>query len=181
MKKILSILAISLTSGAAMANTGTMNFTGTVSAGGTCPIDVVTPGTGTPLPLVNLGDFRKKDFTATGQETPQIGFALRITPDSTCTIPTGSVANITFTPSYGQAGTGKLYALQSGLGYTSGLALKISDRTGAQLDPDTASMDYPLSDSDPTEMVFSTRLQTTAASVDEGQVATTITYVVAIN
>jgi len=71
--------------------------------------------------------------------------------------------------------------LQNGLGYTNGLALKISDRTGGQLDPDTASMDYPLSETDPTEMIFSARLQTTAATVDEGQVATTITYVVAIN
>jgi major type 1 subunit fimbrin (pilin) len=42
-------------------------------------------------------------------------------------------------------------------------------------------MDYPLSETDPTEMIFSARLQTTAATVDEGQVATTITYVVAIN
>ncbi|MGE8305295.1 MULTISPECIES: fimbrial protein [Pseudomonas] len=181
MKKILSILAITLTSSVAMASTGTINFTGTVSTGGTCPIDVVTPGTGTPLPLLNLGDFKKKDFTAIGQETPQIGFALRITPDATCTIPPGAVGNITFTPAYGQDGSGKLYALQNGLGYTNGLALKISDRTGGQLDPDTASMDYPLSETDPTEMIFSARLQTTAATVDEGQVATTITYVVAIN
>lgn len=180
MKKSLSLLAIMLTSSAAMANTGTMNFTGTVSAGGTCPIEVVTPGTGTPLPLLNLGDFRKKDFTAIGQLTPQINFALRITPDQTCTIPANSVANVTFTPSFGQDPSGSLYSLQSGLGYSTGLALKISDRTGGPVLPNTASMDYPLSDTDPTEMVFSTRLQTTAATVTEGQVATTVTYVVAV-
>lgn len=181
MKKTLSILTICLTSSAAIANSGPINFTGTVSSGGTCPIDVVTPGTGTPMPLLNLGDFRKKNFTAAGQETPAIGFALRITPDATCTIPSGASANVTYTPAYGADSTGKLYALQSGLGYSSGLALKISDRTGAQLDPNTASMDYPLSDTDPTEMIFSARLQTTAAAVTEGQVATTVTYVVAVN
>ncbi|WP_158286173.1 fimbrial protein [Pseudomonas sp. LB-090624] len=180
MKKILSILAITLSSSAAMANTGTMNFTGTVSPGGTCPIDVVTPGTGVPMPLLNLGDYKKKDFTGIGQETPRVGFALRITPDSTCTIPTGAVANVTFTPTYGQAGSGDLYGLQDGLGYTTGLALKISDQTGA-VAPDTPSMDYPLSDTDPTEMVFSARLQTTADTVGNGQIASTVTFVVAIN
>ncbi|CAG8865341.1 hypothetical protein PS627_01245 [Pseudomonas fluorescens] len=181
MKKTLSILAICLTSSAAMANTGPLNFTGTVSSGGTCPIDVVTPGTGTPLPLLNLGDFRKKDFTEIGQETAQIAFALRITPDATCTIPAGASANVTFTPSYGADATGKLYALQSGIGYPTGLALKIADRTGAPIDPDTESMDYPLSDTNPTEMMFSARLQTTATTVTEGHVATTVTYVVAVN
>lgn len=181
MKKTLSILAICLTSSAAIANTGPINFTGTVSPGGTCPIEVVAPGTGTRLPLLNLGDFRKKDFTAIGQQTPSIGFALRITPDATCTIPANSKANVTFTPSYGSDAQGKLYALQSGLGYSTGLALQIADQTGAPVEPNTKSTDYPLSDTDPTEMIFSARLQSTDAAVTEGQVATTVTYVVAVN
>ncbi|EKT4505793.1 fimbrial protein [Pseudomonas plecoglossicida] len=182
MKKILSILAITLTSSAAMANNGTMSFTGTVSPGGTCPIDVVTPGTGVPMPVLNLGNYKTQDFVGAGQETPRIGFALRLTPGGSCTIGTGKVANVTFTPAYGQAGTsGDLYGLQDGIGYTKGLGLKISDRTGAQLAPDTPSMDYPLSQTDPTEMVFSARLQQIAPAVEQGDIASTVTFVVAIN
>ncbi|MDF3926630.1 fimbrial protein [Pseudomonas putida] len=182
MKKILSILAITLTSSAAMANNGTMSFTGTVSPGGTCPIDVVTPGTGVPMPLLNLGNYKEIDFKGVGQETPRISFALRLTPGGGCLPGSSAVANVTFTPAYGQAGTsGDLYGLQDGIGYTKGLGLKISDRTGALLAPDTPSIDYPLSDTNPTEMVFSARLQQIAPAVEQGDIASTVTFVVAIN
>lgn len=182
MKKILSILAITLTSSAAMADSGTMSFTGTVSPGGTCPIDVVTPGTGVPMPLLNLGNYKTMDFTGEGLETPQIGFALRLTPGGGCLPGSSAVANVTFTPAYGQAGAGgDLYGLQDGIGYSKGLGLKISDRTGALLAPDTPSMDYPLSATNPTEMVFSARLRQIAPAVTQGDIASTVTFVVAIN
>lgn len=115
-KKTIAALALSLSAGAAMAETGIINFHGTVSTGGTCPIDVVTPG-GPALPRVHLGDFRTKDFTTVGQKTPAVHFGLRVTPDATCVIDPAHKAYVTFSPRFGADPSGKLYSLQSGVGY----------------------------------------------------------------
>lgn len=180
MKKTLIALALTLAGGTAMAaETGIINFQGTVSAGGTCPIDVVTPG-GPSLPRVYLGDFRSKDFTAVGQNTPLVPFALRITPDATCIIDPAHKAYVTFSPRFGTDPTGRLYALQSGIGYTSGLAMQIRDRSNTQLVPGVESAPFDLSDTIPTEMGFMASLQTTDPSVPEGQIETSVDFLVDI-
>lgn len=180
MRKTLAVLALSLTGGTAMANeTGTITFVGTVNAGGTCPIEVITPG-GPGLPRVYLGDFRTQQFTAAGQTTPAVPFALRITPDATCVIVPNSQAFVTFTGRYGADPSGNLYATRSGTGYTTGLALDISQPGKGQLPPGTESNPIPLNDAIPTEMVFNASLETIAASVTEGQIESSVDFLVEI-
>ncbi|MCE5986480.1 fimbrial protein [Pseudomonas sp. 5FOS] len=170
MKKTLSVLALSLCSSAAMA--AIINFDGSVSAPGTCPIEVVTPG-GPSLPVVFLGNFNTFDFDAIGQETTKREFALRV--PASCVTGTQN-AYATF-----QAGLGAdpanadLYALRDGLGYTTGLGLAINDLT-KRLKPNTESMAYEVKDTGDTDMVFSARLVTTAAKVSEGQIDSNISF-----
>lgn len=178
MKRIFALLAFGLACSSAMANTGIINFEGTVSAGGTCQIDVVTPG-GPGLPKVYLGDFRTSDFTAVGQKTRLEKFALRVDP-AKCPVTAGDVAAVTYSANYGADPSGKLYQLQSGIGYASGMALAIFDKSNAQLDPDAESVEYALSDTQVTDMNFTAQLHTTAASVTEGHIATSVNFLVDI-
>ncbi|WP_178090975.1 fimbrial protein [Pseudomonas sp. Kh13] len=170
MKKTLSVLALSLCSSAAMATI--INFEGTVSGPGTCPIQVVTPG-GPSLPLINLGNFNTFDFSAVDQETPAKHFALRV--PGTCVTGTQD-AHATFQASYGtDPKNPDLYALKDGLGYSTGLGLAINDLT-SRLAPNTESMAYEVKDTADTDMVFSARLVTTADKVTEGQIDTNISF-----
>lgn len=178
MKRTLALFALSLGCSSAMANTGIINFEGTVSAGGTCPIELVKPG-GPGMHKIYLGDFRTQDFTGIGQKTPMESFALRVDPAS-CTISPGDKATVKFSANYGNDPSGKLYALQSGVGYSEGFALAIFDKSNTQLDPDAASVEYDLSDSLPTDMNFTTQLRTIENSVTEGQIATSVNFLVAI-
>jgi len=98
MKRILALFALGLGCSSAMANTGIINFEGSVKAGGTCPISVVTPG-GPGLPKLYLGDFKAEDFTAAGMKTPLQRFALRLDP-ATCPSPPADTT-VTFNAGYG--------------------------------------------------------------------------------
>ena len=170
MKKTLSVLALSLCSSAAMADI--INFEGTVSAPGTCAIEVVTPG-GPGLPLVYLGNFKTDKFTAVGQETAAKQFALRV--PASCV--TGTQAgHATFTAGFGaDKDEPTLYALRDGLGYSSGLGLAINDRA-TRLSPGTESAAYEVKDTRDTDMIFLARLVTTKAAVTAGHIDTNITF-----
>lgn len=159
-----------------MANS-IINFEGTVSAAGTCSIDVVTPG-GPSLSKIFLGDFKTKDFSAIGQKTEPVRFALRV--DHGCKTDPAHEGYVTYKANYGADVSGKLYSLISGVGYSDGLALAIFDEKGTQLDPGAESQGYALSDSAPTDLNFFARLQTTAATVTEGQIRTSVNYLVDI-
>lgn len=178
MKRILALFALGLGCSSAMANTGVINFEGTVSPDGTCPIDIVTPG-GPSLPKIYLGDFKVSDFNASGQKTPMQRFALRIDP-ATCGITSPTVATVKFSPGYGADPSGKLYQLVSGHGYSEGMALAIYDKRGSMLAPDTASVAYDISDKVPTDMNFSTQLHTIANSVTDGHIGTNVSFTVDI-
>ncbi|WP_286914308.1 MULTISPECIES: fimbrial protein [unclassified Pseudomonas] len=176
MKRIIALAALCLGCSSAMANTGIINFEGTVSAGGTCPIDVVTPG-GPSLPKIMLGNFRTTDFKATGDRTPAVRFGLRHDPQN-CAL-NGDKATVRYSATYG-ATPGGLYALQDGVGYSEGLALAIYDASNQPLAPDTDSMEYTLSATAPTDMNFSTRLEAIEDTVTEGHVSTSVNFVVDI-
>lgn len=176
MKRILSLIALGLLSNSATANT-IINFEGTVSAGGTCPIDVVTPG-GPSLPKIYLGDFKSSDFTAIGQHTELVKFALRVDPS--CKNNSTDQGYVTYHPNYGVDPSGQLFQLVSGVGYSSGMALAIFDGQGNPMNPGAESQAYPLSDTAPTDMNFGARLQTIAANVTEGHVKTSVNYMVEI-
>ncbi|MCI0910851.1 fimbrial protein [Pseudomonas putida] len=177
MKRIYAALALGLIGNTAFAS-NIINFEGTVSTGGTCPIDVVTPG-GPSLPQIHLGDFRTDDFKAIGDQTGLVKFALRVDP-MTCTIGAGEQGYVTYKPNYGTDPSGQMYGLQSGVGYSSGLSLVIYDEDGAPVEPNTESKGYLLSDSVPTDMNFITRLQMTDYSVTEGHIRTSVNYLVDI-
>ncbi|QHG63933.1 fimbrial protein [Pseudomonas putida] len=176
MKRILALCALSLGCSMAMANTGNIDFEGTISAGGTCPITVVTPG-GSHLPKIKLGTYKVEDFTAIGQKTEMQTFALRLNP-VTCPSPPATTT-VKFSPTWGADPSGKLYAMRSGDKYSEGFALAIFDKSGP-LDPNTESVAYQLSDTLITDMNFTAQLHTIAAKVTEGHLATSVSFLVNI-
>lgn len=72
MKRLLFPLALALasTTVSAATETGRIDFTGYIYAGGTCPIEVVEPGMGV-LPSVSMGNFLPKHFPVVGTTSPE--------------------------------------------------------------------------------------------------------------
>lgn len=175
MKRILALCTLGLACSSAMANTGVINFEGTVTDGGTCPISIVNPG-GSPLPMINFGDFQAKDYASAGLQTAKKRFVLSIDPATCASIPPDTT--VTFNANYPDP-SGKLYGLQTGVGYSEGFAIAIYDASGAQLDPGTPSASYTLDPAKPTEMNFNTNLHTTK-KVTEGTIASSVSFTVAI-
>ncbi|AVH39774.1 type 1 fimbrial protein [Pseudomonas monteilii] len=178
MKKTFMLLALGIASNTAFAapETGQISFYGTVYAGGTCPIEVVNPG-GSVIPRVTLGNYTTKYFAAAGTATPEVAFALRVTPDATCTIPPNSTANVTFSPLHGPIGS-DLYGIQRGS--ADGLGLAIKDRTHAKIAPGTASLDYDLYETAPTDMIFYANYESHLPTVKEGVAEAEVSFVVAL-
>ncbi|MBA1321501.1 fimbrial protein [Pseudomonas plecoglossicida] len=176
MKKTLLMLALGMASSTVFAadETGQINFYGTVYGGGTCPIEVVNPG-GSVIPRVSLGNFTTGYFDAIGTVTPDVAFALRVTPTTTCTIPPSSKTRVTFTPLHGVVGT-NLYAIRAG-GAT-GLGLTIKDQARNKLNPNAVSPDYDLYDTRPTDLMFYAAYESHLASVDEGLAEAEVSFLV---
>ncbi|MDR6714635.1 major type 1 subunit fimbrin (pilin) [Pseudomonas hunanensis] len=178
MNKTLTALALCMLSNAALANTGNINFAGSITPGGTCPIEIVEPGTGgTVLPRVVLGSYHPEYFTATGVKTREIPFAMRVTPGAGCTIPAGGKATVTFSAIYGAEGT-NLYRLRPGA--AKNLALAIQDSTLTNLAPGKASAEYTLDVTAPTEMLFYAMYQALDNKVEPGDAHTEVSFLVDI-
>nr|WP_314478878.1 fimbrial protein [uncultured Pseudomonas sp.] len=178
MKKTILMLALGIASNSAFAapESGQISFYGTVYAGGTCPIEVVNPG-GSVIPRVTLGNFTTKYFASPGTATPEVPFALRVTPDATCIIAPGSKATVTFSPLHGPVGT-DLYGVQGGS--TKGLGLAIKDRTHAKIAPGTASIEYDLYETFPTDMMFYANYESHLPTVQDGVAEAEVSFVVAL-
>lgn len=177
MRKILLPLVLAMASSSVLADeNGRITFRGYISAGGTCPIEVVDPGLG-PQPWVFLGNYATKAFPTVGTETKEVAFGLRVTPDSSCVIAPGTVATVRFDALGGIEGT-DMYALNRG-GAT-GLGLLIKDDTGTAIDPNTPSKDYALAEHTPTEMKFFANYKSSAATVGEGMAEADVNFVVAL-
>ncbi|KIY39753.1 hypothetical protein TZ03_15540 [Pseudomonas sp. 10-1B] len=178
MKRTLIALAMGLSSTAAFANTGKIYFQGTITPGGTCPIELVEPGTGGAiLPRVVVGSYHPSYFDTIGKQTRHIPFALRVTPGNGCTINPGEEGYVTFTALYGPEGT-NLYSLRPA--GARGLALAIQDKSLTNLAPEQESAAYALDDTKPTDMLFYAMYQSTAATVTEGDAASEVTFLVDI-
>lgn len=180
MKKTLLTLAIGLglASNAAFANTGSINFYGQVHAG-TCPIVIIDPSTGLPVARINMGNVSVSQFNAIGDEAASRAFGMRVTPGGGCVVPPNSSAKVTFTAAYGGAGTGgELYALEPG--GANDLALTIKDNAGTPVVNGTASKDYPLDDTKPTTMIFSTAYKSIGTAVTAGTANTDVQFLVDI-
>ncbi|HKS11424.1 MAG TPA: fimbrial protein [Pseudomonas sp.] len=178
MKRTVLMLALGMAGSSAFAadETGQINFYGTVYGGGTCPIEVVNPG-GSVIPRVTLGNFTAKYFSAAGVTTPEVGFALRVTPDTTCVIVPGSKTKVTFTPLHGPIGT-DLYAIRQG--GAGGLGLAIKDQAHAKLAPNTASMEYDLYSNRPTDLQFYAAYESHLPAVTEGLAEAEVSFMVAL-
>ena len=172
------MLALGMASSSAFAadEIGQINFYGTIYGGGTCPIEVVNPG-GSVIPRVTLGNFTAKYFSAVGTTTPEVGFALRVTPDATCVIAPNTKAKVTFTPLHGPVGNDLYGIRQGGAG---GLALAIKDRAHNKLAPATESVEYDLYENRPTDMQFFAAYESHLGTVTEGLAEAEVSFTVAL-
>ncbi|WEZ90028.1 fimbrial protein [Pseudomonas sp. NyZ480] len=178
MNKTLLALTLGLTSSAALANTGSINFYGQVHAG-TCPIVIIDPVSNTPAARIKMGNVNVSEFKVVGDEAALRTFGMRVTPGNGCTVTQGSSATVTFTGAYGAAGTGSaLYALEPG--GAKNLALIIKDDEGTQVNNGTPSKGYPLDDTDPTTMIFSAAYKSVGAGVSAGAANTDVQFLVDI-
>ena len=177
MKKTLLALALGITSSSAFAatvGTGSIHFFGQVDSG-TCPIEIVDPTTGQPASRINMGNVNAAQFPTSGDEAGARPFGMRLTPGSGCTVPTGSVANVTFTSNYASPGD-TLFALQPG--GAQDLALVIKDNKGTPINNGSASIDYPLDSTKPTTMIFSAAYKSIGTAVTAGYANTDVAFIV---
>jgi type 1 fimbria pilin len=180
MKRYLSALSLGLAAAAtgtsAFANTGTINFEGRITAG-TCPIEVdpIDGGTGS---LVKMGTVPAAAFTGSGVEKAGKDFVLRTGSPTECGVTgTTQVANVTFNGNP----EGDYFALIPGSDTAVGVAIGIKDLTNAMVRPGVASADYPLSDTNPTDMRFTAVYVSTAAAVTAGRASADVNFTVTIN
>lgn len=175
MKKTLLAIAFGLASSTAFADTGTITFAGSIKPGGTCPIDLVIPGTGTSIPRLEMGSLRAEDFPATGSKSKLVRFALKVTPGAGCVVGTQD-GYVTYKPVYDTAGT-KLYGLDRiDPDAAKGIALAILDRAQNYVEPNKESIAYPLDDTLPSEMDFFAHYESTANTVEPGHANVLVEY-----
>lgn len=159
-------LLIGLTATSAMANTGTINFTGNITST-TCQIDVIDPITGNPgTGLVNMGTVSATRFTAADQEVGGREFGLRLTPGAGCTIAPGAVANVTFSGTPDP--TGNYFRFKPLGGSATNVVAALKDDLGSPINNGAPSKDYALNETTPTDMMFYVVYRSTAASVTAG-------------
>lgn len=179
MKKTLLAIAFGLASSTAFADTGTITFAGSIKPGGTCPIDLVIPGTGTSIPRLEMGSLRAEDFPATGSKSKLVRFALKVTPGAGCVVGTQD-GYVTYKPVYDTAGT-KLYGLDRiDPEAAKGIALAILDRAQNYVEPNKESIAYPLDDTLPSEMDFFAHYESTANTVEPGHANVLVEYTFAL-
>ncbi|WP_428846608.1 fimbrial protein [Pseudomonas moorei] len=181
MKKSLVALSLGLAAGmvgtSALANTGTINFEGKITAS-TCPIEIVNPEDGSIGNQVKMGSIEASRFTATGQELGGKGFALRVKGGAGCAITPTSKANVTFNGAADPSGS--YFAVTPTADGAKNVVLVLKDKTGASLAPGSASADYDLSASAPTDMRFDAYYRSTAAAVTAGVASADVQFVVDI-
>ncbi|MBH3430262.1 fimbrial protein [Pseudomonas alkylphenolica] len=179
MKKTLVTLALGMACNSAFAadETGPLNFYGNIYGGGTCPIEVVDPRSGV-IPKVSLGNFTNKYFTTSGTATPDVAFALRVTPGDGCVIPPDAKTTVTYVPLSGIVGT-NLYGIRRGP--VTGLGVAIKDRNHTKVVPNVASIEYDLYESLPTDMIFHASYESFEDEVTgQGLAEAEVTFVVSL-
>ena len=181
MKKSLLALSLGLAAGiagtSAFANTGHINFEGQITAS-TCPIEIVNPVDGSIGNQVKMGSIDASRFTATGQELSGNSFTLRVKDGAACGIVAGNKGSVTFngTPD----SSGSYFAVTPGADGAKNLAIVLRDKSGASIAPGSASAEYDLNVTGPTDMAFNAYYRSTAASVIAGVASARIDFVVDI-
>ncbi|WP_236238254.1 fimbrial protein [Pseudomonas faucium] len=177
MKKILAPLALVFASSTALAaETGTINFYGTVTDAGPCPIEVVDPTTGVPSRVV-LGHPRTGQFQSVGDSTTEARFALKVSPGGACTIIPNTMVKVTFDSQGGAVGPGNnLYRLMPGS--TPDLGVAIFDDGDNKLAPGTESMEYLVDHQVDTLMPFYARYEAIKVPVTPGSALANVGFTV---
>lgn len=182
MKKLTLALALALSAGTAMAadETGQIEFTGFINPGGTCPIDLVNPGLG-DVPWVSLGTPNASKFEKVGDTSEEVAFALRVTPGAGCVLPPTPKATVKFEPLHGIVGPGSdLYGIRLGGSAATGIGIAIKDDTHTKITPNTASKEYELYESSPSDMLFYANFESIADTVTDGLAQTQVKFTVAL-
>ncbi|MCO8167964.1 type 1 fimbrial protein [Pseudomonas sp. 21LCFQ02] len=183
MKRALLALPLTLLMGvsanSALANTGTINFNGAITAT-TCPIQIIDPVTGNPTGShVNIGIVSASQFTAAGQEIGNARFGLRLTPGGGCTVAPGAVANVTFTGT--KDTTGNYFRFMPVDSPAGGVVAALRDDLGDPVLNGQPSRDFDLDDTLPTDMVFHVAHRSESATVTAGGTKADVRFSVAIN
>jgi len=182
MKKFTLAMALLLSAGTAFAadETGRIEFIGFINPGGTCPIDLVSPGLG-GLPEVSLGTPNANKFASIGDTSEEVVFALRVTPGNGCTIPSGAKATVKFDALHQIVGpNADLYGIRQGGGAATGVGIAIKDDTHTKIVPNTESKEYDLFENTPTDMKFYANFESIAATVTDGLAQTQVNFTVAL-
>ncbi|MFK0267442.1 fimbrial protein [Pseudomonas asiatica] len=175
MKKLLTTAALAMSlSSTAFANSGDIEFYGTITSG-TCSIEIVDPATGGKMDRISMGNVANGRFTAIGSEGNLRPFAMRVTPGTGCDTSTNQ-GYVTFNGAFGSAGTGgELHALEAGGATNLGLAIK--DKTNTLIANGSESKPYDLDATNPTDMLFYAAYRATAIPVTAGAANTVVSFV----
>lgn len=169
MKRYLLALPLLALGAPALANTGVINFTGSIKAG-TCPIEISDPAGGSNGE-VRMGQALAGNFTGAGIESNRRSFTIKVSDASQCAGWDGSgsanVAKVRFTGMQGGADNGNLFALKGGANTATGLALGLRDKDKAQVGHGALSGEYPLA-AGPNDLTFEAFYKSTAATVSAG-------------
>ena len=167
-KRTLTLTALSLatliSSSAAVAADGTINFTGSVTD---APC-VIAPASQDQS--VALGQVKTSDFTVTGDSSEKKPFYINL---ERCAITTMTQASVTFNGISSQANS-DLLALNSA-NAASNLAIEISDSQGNLL-PMGSPSPVSLLNQDNTTLTFGARYTSTADVVEAGEAAANTTF-----
>lgn len=177
MKKTLLMLALGMASSSVFAasSIGEVHFRGTISGGGTCPIEVIERPGGPEVGSISLGSYTAGFFKKIGTKTPAVNFMLRITPGDNCEIQDGDTASVTYSSLDGVVGNDLYSFRKNGAG---GLGLAITDRNHTKVVPEEESIEYELHTDRPTEMRFYASYESYSETVTEGVAEAQISFVV---
>jgi type 1 fimbria pilin len=175
-------LAASLAATSAFANTGVINFEGTITSG-TCPVDVINPGTGDSGNLVRMAGVAANTFTRVGEEYGGKSFVLRVKGGVGCVLqpfPAVNVAKVTF--SGAPAGTnGEYFNVTRGTGDAQGIAIAIRDSSGNLISNGVQSAEYGLNADRETDLYFNATYRSLVIPVVAGTASADVRFDVAVN
>jgi type 1 fimbria pilin len=183
MKRYLLALPLLALGAPALANTGIINFTGSIKAG-TCPIEIRDPAGGIDGE-VKMGQALAGNFSQAGIESNHRSFTIEVADASQCagwdSSGNANVAKVRFTGMHGGDDNGNLFALKTGSGNATGLALGLRDKDKNPVGHGELSGDYPLNSSGQNDLTFTAFYKSTAAPVTAGTADADVTLELIIN
>lgn len=165
-----------------LANTGIINFTGSIRAG-TCPIEIRDPAGGTNGE-VQMGQAMTGSFDKAGVESNHRYFSIEVADASQCAgwnNGGNNVAKVRFTGMNGGADNGNLFALKTGTGTAAGLALGLRDIANNPVGHGALSGEYPLTSTGVNDLGFTVFYKSIAATVTPGAADADVSLELVVN